>query len=104
MKKVKEITVEKLDKENVTNLLWKEKKLFKSENFYKKKNLSMYRYSLDYKDDLDLLKFVVKKLKKDKIFGSADQICKIISRNSNLMKIMKKNMFLYAINRPDLNK
>ena len=104
LKKVKEITVEKLDKENVTNLLWKEKKLFKSENFYKKKNLSMYRYSLDYKDDLDLLKVVVKKLKKDKIFGSADQICKIISRNSNLMKIMKKNMFLYAINRPDLNK
>lgn len=102
LKKVNDLAIKKLDRENVTNLFWKEKKLFKSKNFYKKKNLSMFRYSLDYKNDLNLLKGVVNKLNKDKTYGTADQICKIISKSSKLMKIMKKNKFLYSLKRPDL--
>jgi spore coat polysaccharide biosynthesis protein SpsF len=103
LKKANKISVKRSDKEHVTNLLW-EQKIFKSKNFYKKKNLSMYKYSLDYKSELNLLKVIVKVLRGKKIIGSADQICKIISKNSKLLKIMKKNMFLYVKNRTDLYK
>ena len=48
-------------------MVWKYKKKFKIKTFKRKKDISMFKYSLDYASDLYLLRNIVKKLKEKKL-------------------------------------
>ena len=84
--------------EHVTNQLWKNKK-FKRKIFRQSKNLSKYRYSLDYKSDLFVIKKIFYFLKKNKLVGTANQIANFLSKNQLLLKIGKKNLENYLKNK-----
>ncbi len=92
----------KEDKEHVTNFIWKNKKKFKTKVFLNKNNLSKFKYSIDYPDDLKLVRIIVNKLKFKKQSGTAEQICRILTKNNILMEIIRKNKLKYYKNRKDL--
>ncbi len=84
--------------EHVTNQLWKNKK-FKRKIFRQNKDLSKYRYSLDYKSDLFVIKEIFNYLMKNKLVGTANQITNFLSKNQLLLKIGKKNLENYLKNK-----
>ena len=77
-----------LDKEHVTTYLQKNKRKFKIINFEAAENLSLkYRLTLDYKEDL----IVIKKILNNKnIFLNYKSIESIFRKNPNISKINKK--------------
>lgn len=91
LKKVLNLKLSKHDNEHVTNKFWSSNK-FTSKIISSRVDYSNYRYSIDYRSDLDLLKYVVSKLKKYKLFGSVSEIVNIIDGNSQMKKIMFKNI------------
>lgn len=90
------------DKEHVTNFIWKNPKEFKSKIFGSKKNLSEYKYSVDYIEDINNLRKIIKILKKKGEYGSATQICKIIEDDTKIYKDMSKTKKKFSLNRNDL--
>ena len=90
------------DKEHVTNFFWKNPKIFKTMIIKKKNNISNYKYSLDYKNELVLIKKILKIIKFKKIYPSSDEITKIIRNTKELKKISDKNISKFKKNRKDL--
>ena len=68
----------------------------------KKKDISNYKYSLDYKNELFLLKKIIKIIKFKKIKPSADKITNIIKNDKELKKISDNNISKFNDNRKDL--
>lgn len=99
---VYKIAKKKEDKEHVTNFIWKNKKKFKTKVFSNKYDLSRFKYSIDYPDDLKLVRIIINQLKSKKQSGTAEQISRILTKNSILMEIIKKNKVKYFKNRKDL--
>ena len=93
----------KEDKEHVTNFIWKNKKKFKTKVFKTNKDYSNFKFSVDYKDDLEVVKKILKILKIKNQFGTIKQICSILMKNNDLKLIMKKNKSKFLNNRKDLN-
>lgn len=79
--------IHKSSKEHVTNIFWREKNLFKSNIFSQKINQNIYKYSLDYKTDFDLIKYIIFNLKKKKIFGNTNQIIDIIIKSKKFRRL-----------------
>jgi spore coat polysaccharide biosynthesis protein SpsF (cytidylyltransferase family) len=80
----------KLDqKQHVTNLFWKDKKI-KSDIFLIKKNYSNLRYTLDYKEDLFVIKKIISYLKIKKKNITYKNICNFLLKNKKIMKINNK--------------
>jgi len=78
----------RFDKEHVTTYLRKNKKKFKVMNFGTKKNLSLkYRLTLDYKEDLILIKKI---LSNTSIFLNYNSIKNMFEKNSKISEINKK--------------
>ncbi len=73
--------------EHVTNIFWREKNLFKSKIFTQKINQNRYKFSLDYKSDFNLIKYIIFNLKKKKIFGNTNQIIDIIKNNKKFKRL-----------------
>ena len=90
------------DKEHVTNFIWKNPKKFKIKNFKLKKNLSNYKYSIDYSDDLNNIKDIIKILVLRKEYGTTFQICKIIKSNKKIYDRMLRAKKKFQLNRIDL--
>ena len=65
--KLSKLTNKKEDKEHVTNFFWKNKKIFKTMIIKNKINLSNFKYSIDYKNEIILVKKILKIIKKKKI-------------------------------------
>ena len=80
--------ISKLDKEHVTNLFWKDKKL-KTEIYSIKKNLSKFRYTLDYKEDLFVIKKIINFLKKNKKTITYKNICNFLIKHPEIMNLNK---------------
>jgi spore coat polysaccharide biosynthesis protein SpsF len=77
-------------KEHVTLYVHKNKSLFKIHNFKNFKNLSNYRWTIDYPEDYIFTKKIYKALyKKDKVFLTED-IYKLLEDNPNLLLINNK--------------
>ena len=78
----------RFDKEHVTSYLQRNKKIFKIVNFKTSEDLSLkYRVTLDYKEDL----IVIKKILNNKnIFLNYDSIKNIFKKNPEIYKINKK--------------
>ena len=64
--KLSKLTNKKEDKEHVTNFFWKNKKIFKTMIIKNKINLSNFKYSIDYKNEITLVKKILKIIKKKK--------------------------------------
>lgn len=79
--------IHKPSKEHVTNIFWRQKNLFKSKIFTQKINQSRYKFSLDYKSDFNLIKYIIFNLKKKKIFGNTNQIIDIIKNNKKFKRL-----------------
>lgn len=92
----------KSDKEHVTTFLWKKKNIFKCKIYKSNKDLSDFRFCIDYKDDLILMKKIVKYLKKKNLFGDAVHITNFIKKNKKLTEIMEKNKIKVIKYRKDL--
>lgn len=78
------------EREHVTPFFYNNPKKFKISNVENKKNLSMYRWCLDYKDDLIVIKTIVSKISSRPIYTK--DILKIIKSNPQLFDI-NKNFF-----------
>jgi len=78
-------------REHVTFYFWKlKKKLFKTFQLDNDEDLSKYRYTIDYEEDLMLIKEIVSRLKKRKLFGRVKEITDIIKKDDNLLEINRK--------------
>jgi spore coat polysaccharide biosynthesis protein SpsF (cytidylyltransferase family) len=78
----------KFDKEHVTTYLRRNKKAFKIMNFKDKEDLSLkYRLTLDYNEDLKVIK---KMLSNNSIFMNYKSIKNIFKKNPEISKINKK--------------
>ena len=92
----------KEDMEHVTTYFWKNANKFKIKNYKIKKNLSDFRYCVDYKDDLVVIRKIVKYIKKNNLNGNTIQIVNFLKKNKSLEKISKKNKKKFLDYRTDL--
>tara|TARA_B100000965_G_scaffold240910_1_gene202125 strand:- start:390 stop:1148 length:759 start_codon:yes stop_codon:yes gene_type:complete len=92
----------KTDTEHVTNLFWGNKKLFKSDIMVNKKDLSKYRFCVDYEDDFILANKLAKKIEINKLHGNANELVAFLKSDKSLMKINNKNKIKFKIYRKDL--
>ena len=67
-----------------------------------RKNLSNYKYSIDYKNEITLVKKIIKIMKKKKIKSNFKNIVKIIESDDNLKRISNTNLKKFKSNRKDL--
>jgi spore coat polysaccharide biosynthesis protein SpsF len=90
------------DKEHVTNFFWKNKKIFKTMILKNKRNLSNFKYSIDYKNEITLVRSILKIIKKNKITPSYQNIVKIIKSKNSFKKTSDTNLRKFKLNRKDL--
>ena len=100
--KLNRLTKKNEDKEHVTNFFWKNPKIFKTMIINNKKNLSKYKYSLDYKNELLLIKKILKKIKLKNLNLKYQNIVKIIKNDNSIKNISNKNLKKFKLNRKDL--
>lgn len=79
----------KQQKEHVTPYIYQNKKKFLISHILNKKNLSKYRFCIDYPQDLKLLKIIIRKSKLGTNLSYIDAI-NIIKKEKKLMKINEK--------------
>jgi len=102
LQKISKLSKTKDDKEHVTNLFWKNPKKFKIKIINKKRNISNYKFSIDYKFDLFLIKKIISKIRANKEHGTADEVVNIIENDRKLKKISTISKQKYIQNRKDL--
>ena len=88
--KLSKLAKKKEDKEHVTNFFWKNPNLFKTKILNCKKNYSKYKYSLDYKNELNLIKKILRKISFKKCSPTYLNIVKIIKNDKSISKFLKK--------------
>lgn len=86
------------DKEHVTNKFWS-LSIFRKKIYDSKKNFSKYRYTIDYKTDILIIKYLFNKLKKLKKFGTTGELVHMIDNNKKIKKIMMLNILKQRIRR-----
>ena len=75
------------DREHVTFYFWKINKNFTTAMLDNKYDWGKYRITVDYKEDIDLVRQIVRKLKDQKKFGTTKEIIEILESNPELVKI-----------------
>ena len=75
------------DREHVTFYLWKRDQNFKTIMLDNKYDWGKYRITIDYKEDVDLVREIVRKLNSKNLYGSTKEIIEIIEDDEELFKI-----------------
>lgn len=75
------------DREHVTFYFWKRNKNFTTAMLDNKYDWGKYRITVDYIEDIDLVRKIVRKLKDQKKFGTTKEIIEILESNPELIKI-----------------
>jgi len=75
------------DREHVTFYFWKRDKNFTTAMLDNKYDWGKYRITVDYKEDIDLVRQIVRKLKDQKKFGTTKEIIEILESNPELIEI-----------------
>tara|TARA_B110000008_G_scaffold275762_1_gene313835 strand:+ start:1990 stop:2754 length:765 start_codon:yes stop_codon:yes gene_type:complete len=76
------------EKEHVTPFIWKNKDFFSIHNFKNSQNLSNYRWTIDYSEDLDFVRALYQLLK-DKNYFSMNEIINLLKKYPHLNNIQK---------------
>ena len=100
--KLSKMSDKKEDKEHVTNFFWKNPNTFNVQILKSNKNLSLFKYSLDYENELFLIREIIKISKKKKIKLNYRNIVKIIKTTPSLKKISNQSLLKFKKNRKDL--
>jgi spore coat polysaccharide biosynthesis protein SpsF (cytidylyltransferase family) len=74
------------EREHVTPYIWNNPKIFKLENVKYKIDLSKYRWTLDYEEDLKFAQEIYKRLYKGGVFGM-EEILQIVTEDPQLSEI-----------------
>jgi spore coat polysaccharide biosynthesis protein SpsF len=80
------------DREHVTFYFWRYNNGFKTVRLDNKKDYSAYRITIDYPEDFEVIEFIIREIKKRKIFGHLDDIIAILDENPD---IKSKNAMYY---------
>ena len=91
MKKMIKLNLTSAEKEHVTNRFWSSK-IFKNKLYKSKKDLSKYRYSVDYHSDIINIKKIIHQLIKNKLKFTTMNIINIINKNNSIKNAMFENM------------
>lgn len=75
------------DREHVTFYFWKRNQNFTTAMLDNKYDWGKYRITVDYIEDIDLVRKIVKKLKNQNKFGTTKEIIEILESNPELLKI-----------------
>lgn len=78
------------DREHVTFYFWKNRDLFKTKLLDNSEDWGKYRITIDYPEDIKLVREIVKKLNNKNLFGSTKEIIEIID-DEELFKINSKH-------------
>ena len=84
-----------LDREHVTFYFWKYgyKNGFSTGQLMNKEDFSKYRYTVDYPEDLEVVKLILEEMKKMKICGTTNEIVDILKNNEQIYNLNKKYYF-----------
>ena len=88
LKRAWEETNDEFDKEHVTPYFYNNPDKFKIGNFSQNTNQSHYRWTIDYVEDLELVKEIVDKIPKSPIL--TQYIIDLLEKNPEIVKINKK--------------
>lgn len=91
MKKMIKLNLTRAEKEHVTNRFWSSK-MFKNKLYKSKKDLSKYRYSVDYHSDIVNIKKIINVLSKKRLSITTNNIIKVIDNDKIIKKRMYKNI------------
>ena len=75
------------DREHVTFYFWKKNKDFTTVMLDNKYDWGKYRITVDYKEDIDLVREIVRRLNDQNMFGTTKEIVEILESNPELLKI-----------------
>jgi spore coat polysaccharide biosynthesis protein SpsF len=87
LEKANNEAVDLKDREHVTFYFWKYKNGFKTGQYIQKQNWSKYRITIDYPEDLEVLRFIIEELNKRKSFGSLNEVIEILDTNPSIKNI-----------------
>lgn len=74
------------EREHVTPYIWKNTDIFRVKQFYNKENLSNYRWTVDHKEDLEVVREIFKEFGTDRVFHM-EEIVKLMQRRPELQEI-----------------
>ena len=100
--KLAKLTKLQEDKEHVTNFFWKNPNKFRTGILKNNQNISNYKFSIDYKNDLILVRKILEKINQKKILPTSKNVVNIIKYNNKLKKISEISRQKYKKNRKDL--
>ena len=87
-------TTDASEREHVTFYFWKNKKNnFKLEQLSNSDNWSKYRFTVDYLEDFEVVKFLISELKRKRVFGHINEIVDILKENPRVVEINSKYHF-----------
>jgi spore coat polysaccharide biosynthesis protein SpsF len=98
LKKLSKLKQSREDKEHIYGF-WKNENIFKIKTLNRKNDISKFKYSLDYKSDLFLIKKVVAQLKEKKYSETPENITRLIKKNKKLSQISYENRLKYLENK-----
>jgi len=81
------------DREHVTFFFWKYDNGFKIVQLDNDKDYSQYRFTVDYAEDLEVVEYIIKELKKRNSFGYLKEIIDIIDSNPEVKAKNSKYYF-----------
>ncbi len=78
------------DNEHVTFQFWKDQSRYSSYIMTTPNDLSDYRYTLDYPEDLEVIKFIYHELSRLNLYGSVKEIVEILRNNDDIRNYNSK--------------
>ena len=78
------------DREHITYCFFNKHSDYKTVQLLHDKDLSRYRYTVDYPEDFEVVKYLIKELKKQKRFGFLNEIIDLIDFNENIKSLNAK--------------
>lgn len=84
------------DREHVTFPFWKRNFGYKTIQLPNKHDWGKFRITVDYPEDMEVIEYIIKKLKKDDCFGSIEEVINLITSNPDIFS--KNSKFFQGMN------
>ncbi len=95
LKYANDYAVKPEDREHVTFFFWQNNgvRIFKTSQINHHRDLSQYRFTIDYPEDFEVVSKIMYELKKENKFGHLDQVVKILDDNPEIRNLNSKYYF-----------